>query len=153
MTYIHKNIYCVYIYVCVCVCVCVCILSSFIQFAAIKTWYIGFPCGAVGKNPLAKAGSTKDTGLINGLGISPGAWNGNPLQYSFLKNSMDREAWWAIVFGCKMVDMTEHAHRSMKCIYKHLHLCKYTYKNFYPLFIYPTSTIHIHLSVLNIKFF
>ena len=25
--------------------------------------------------------------------------NGNPLQYSFLKNSMDRGAWWATVYG------------------------------------------------------
>ena len=25
--------------------------------------------------------------------------NGYPLQYSTLKNSMDREAWWAIVHG------------------------------------------------------
>ena len=28
-----------------------------------------------------------------------GEGNGNPLQYSFLKNSMDREAWWGIVHG------------------------------------------------------
>ena len=25
--------------------------------------------------------------------------NGNPLQYSYLENSMDRAAWWAIVQG------------------------------------------------------
>ena len=28
---------------------------------------------------------------------SPGAGNGNLLQYSALENSMDREAWWATV--------------------------------------------------------
>ena len=27
----------------------------------------------------------------------PGERNGNPLQYSFLGNPMDRGAWWAIV--------------------------------------------------------
>ena len=26
---------------------------------------------------------------------SPGEGNGNPLQYSYLENSMDRRAWWA----------------------------------------------------------
>ena len=37
------------------------------------------------------------TGLIPGLGRSPGEGNGNPLQYSFLENPMDRGAWPAIV--------------------------------------------------------
>ena len=39
------------------------------------------------------------TGLIPGLGISPGKGNGNPLQYSCLGNPMDREAWRAIAHG------------------------------------------------------
>ena len=34
-------------------------------------------------------------GLIPGLGRSPAEGNGNPLQYSWMKNTMDREAWWA----------------------------------------------------------
>ena len=38
-----------------------------------------------------------DWGLIPGLGRSPGKGNGNPLQYSWLENSMDRRAWWTIV--------------------------------------------------------
>ena len=33
------------------------------------------------------------------LGISPGAENGTPFQYSCLGNSMDRGAWWATVHG------------------------------------------------------
>jgi len=41
------------------------------------------------KNPPASAG---DSGLIPGLGGSPGERNGNPLQYSCLENPMDREA-------------------------------------------------------------
>ena len=32
-------------------------------------------------------------------GRSPGEGNGNPLQYSYLENSMDRGAWWAAVYG------------------------------------------------------
>ena len=46
------------------------------------------------KNLPANAG---DTGLITGLGRSPGGGNGNPLQYTGLENSMDRGAWWATV--------------------------------------------------------
>ena len=34
---------------------------------------------------------------IPGLGRSPGEGNGNPLQYSYVENSMDRGAWWATV--------------------------------------------------------
>ena len=49
-----------------------------------------FPGGAVVKNPPAKA---RDTGLITGLGRSPGGGNGNPLYYPWLENSMDRGAW------------------------------------------------------------
>ena len=40
-----------------------------------------------------------DLGLIPGSGRSPGEGNGNPLQYSCLKNPMDGEAWWATVHG------------------------------------------------------
>ena len=40
-----------------------------------------------------------DLGLIPGSGISPGEGNSNPLQYSCLENSMDREAWQATVHG------------------------------------------------------
>ena len=34
-------------------------------------------------------------GLIPGLGRSPGVKNDNPLQYSYLENSMDRVTWQA----------------------------------------------------------
>ena len=43
------------------------------------------------------AGETGDVGSIPGLGRCPGEGNGYPLQYSFLANSVDRGAWWAIV--------------------------------------------------------
>ena len=56
----------------------------------------GFPGGSVVKNPPANA---RDAGLIPGSGRSPGEGNGNPLQYSCLKNSMDRGAGWATVHG------------------------------------------------------
>ena len=55
---------------------------------------MGFPGGAVVKNPPASVG---DTGSIPGSERSPGEENGTPLQYSFLEDPMDREASWAIV--------------------------------------------------------
>ena len=52
------------------------------------------------KNPPANAGDIRDTGLIPGLGKSPGGGHGNPFQYSCLENTgMDRGAWWATVRG------------------------------------------------------
>ena len=41
--------------------------------------------------------NTKDVGSIPESGRSPGGENGNPLQYSCLKNPMDKEAWRATV--------------------------------------------------------
>ena len=52
----------------------------------------GFPGGSVVKNLPANSGDARDTGLIPGLGRSPGEGNGKPLQYSCMKNSMDRGA-------------------------------------------------------------
>ena len=58
--------------------------------------YEGFPGGSVVKNLPANTG---DVGLINGSGRSPGEGNGNPLQYSCLKNPRERGAWWATIHG------------------------------------------------------
>ena len=63
----------------------------------------GFPGGSVVKNPPANAG---DVGSIPGSGRSPGEGNGNPLQYSCLGNTMNREAWWARVHGIAKSDLT-----------------------------------------------
>ena len=57
---------------------------------------MGFPGGSVVKNLPTSAG---DTGSIPGLRRSPGGGNGNPLQYSCLRNPMSREAWQATVHG------------------------------------------------------
>ena len=53
-----------------------------------KSW--GFPGGTMVKHPPANAGDAGDAGSISGSGRSPGEGNGNPLQYSCLKNSIDR---------------------------------------------------------------
>ena len=49
-----------------------------------------FPGGAVVKNPPANAGEERDAGLILGLRRSTRVGNGNLLQYSCLKNFVDR---------------------------------------------------------------
>ena len=59
----------------------------------------GFPGGSDGKESACNPG---DSGLIPGLGRSPGEGNGNSVQYSCLENSMDRGAWQAIVRGVAM---------------------------------------------------
>ena len=61
---------------------------------------LDFPGGSAGKESTCNARDTGDVGSTPGLGKrSPGGGNGNPLSYSCLENSMDREAWWAIVHG------------------------------------------------------
>ena len=49
-------------------------------------------------NMPADAEDIRDAGSILGLGKSPREENGNPLQYSCLKNPMDRGTWQAIVY-------------------------------------------------------
>ena len=53
-----------------------------------------------GKESSCQAG---DVSLIPGSGRPPGEGNGNPLQYSYLRNPMDRRAWWAAVHGDRRV--------------------------------------------------
>ena len=59
------------------------------------------------KNLPANGGDSGNVGSVPGSGRSPGEGNSNPLQHSCLENSMDRGAWWAIVWGRKELDMTE----------------------------------------------
>ena len=51
------------------------------------------------QNPPASAGDTRDVGSIPGSVRSSEEENGNTLQYSCLRNSMDRGAWQAIIPG------------------------------------------------------
>ena len=59
----------------------------------------GRPVIQVVKNLPANPRDTRDSGLIPGLGRSPGVGNGKPLQYSPLENPMDRGGWQATVHG------------------------------------------------------
>ena len=60
------------------------------------SWLWGFSRWLSGKESPWNA---EDQSSIPGLGRSPRAGNGNPLQYFYLENSVDRGAWWAIVYG------------------------------------------------------
>ena len=50
------------------------------------------------KNPPVNSGEVRDAGSIPGSGRSPEGGRGNPLQYSYLENPMDRGAWQATVY-------------------------------------------------------
>ena len=58
--------------------------------------FLGFHGGSEGEESACNAG---DPGLIAGSGRSPGEGNGNPLQYSCLRNPMNRGAWQDTVHG------------------------------------------------------
>ena len=60
--------------------------------------------GSDGKESACNVG---DLSLIPGSGRFPEEGKGSPLQYSCLKNSMDRRAWQATVHGAAVSDMTE----------------------------------------------
>ena len=49
------------------------------------------------KCPPANAGDVRDTVSIPASGRSPGGGHGNPLQYSYLENPMDKGDWQATV--------------------------------------------------------
>ena len=87
---------------------------------------MGFPGGAVEKNLPANTGDTRDVGSIPGLERSLGGGHGNPLQYSYLENAMDREAWRAKVHRVtksqtrlKRLNIVEHS-QTILCMIRSL---------------------------------
>ena len=63
------------------------------------------------KHPPADTGAKRDAGSVPESGRYPGLGNDNPLQYSYLENSMDRGAWWATVHGVTKESVaTYHIH-------------------------------------------
>ena len=64
-------------------------------FFLIFIYLLGFPSWLSGKESV----NAEDSGLVLGLGRSPGEGNGNLLQWSCVENAMDRGAWRATVHG------------------------------------------------------
>ena len=80
---------------------------------------MAFPGGKVVKNLTANAGDAGDIGSVPGLERFSGEGNGNPLQYSCLENSVDREA--LLIgynpWGCKESDITEYTYTNCLSIF------------------------------------
>ena len=70
----------------------------FFSFIFLPLFIKAFPGGSVVKTT-CNVGEVGDTGSIAGSGKSPGGGHGDPLQYSCLKNPMDRGVWWTTVHG------------------------------------------------------
>ena len=79
--------------------------------------YPGLPQELRGKGSACKAGGTREAGWISRLGRSPGGGNGKPLQYSCLKNPMDRGTWWAIAQRAtkSWTRLSYHAYKVVPC--------------------------------------
>ena len=69
------------------------------ELNALKRLFKGFPSGSEVKTPSANAG---DSGLVPGSRRFPGEGNGNPLQYSYPENSMDRGLLANSTWGCRV---------------------------------------------------
>ena len=65
-------------------------------------WILIFVGGSDGKASTCDEG---DLGFIPESRRSPGEGNGNPLQYSCLENSVDREVWWTTSMGSQRVGL------------------------------------------------
>ena len=92
--------------------------------------------GSIVKTPPVSA---EDVSLITGTGRSPGEGNGNPLQYSCLRNPMDSRAWWTTVHGVtksqtQLNDLTIELFQVIR--YTVPILVKINYVNFYSHFHY-----------------
>ena len=68
----------------------------FFSICNLSSLYLRFPWWLSGKVSTCNAG---DADLMRDSGRFPGGRNGNPLQYSCLEKSMEREAWWTTVHG------------------------------------------------------
>ena len=72
----------------------------------------GHICWHSSKETSCQCGRHRRCGFDPGLGRTLGVGNDNPLQYSCLENSMDREAWHATVHG--VTQSRSH------CVYTHM---------------------------------
>ena len=81
--------------------------------------YSGVLGCASDKEPIWNAGDTREAGVIPGSEKFPGEGNGNPLQYSYLGNSMEKGSWWAAVHGAAESGTTEQLSASITHTHTH----------------------------------
>ena len=71
---------------------------------------MGFPGGAVGKEPACQCRRHKRCGFNPRVRKIPWGRNSNPLPYPCLGNPMDRGTWWAIVHGVSKSQTQRNTH-------------------------------------------
>ena len=76
------------------------------------------------KNLPANAGYASS---IPGLGRSPGGGHANPLQYSYLKNPMDKGACWATYSLGSREELTQLSMSTHACMHTHTHTHTHTH--------------------------
>ena len=73
-----------------------------------SVWYTrGFPGGISGKEPACQSRRCKRHGFDPWVSKIPQGGHGNPLQYSWLENPMDRAAWQPTAHRIAEANMTE----------------------------------------------
>ena len=85
----------------------------------INTHIGGLPLWLSNKESTCKAENAGDAGAIPVSGRSLGWGHGNPFQYSFLENPMNRGAWWAMVHGItksrtQLEQLSMHRHKHIE---------------------------------------
>ena len=108
-----------YISFCYCCLINFCWYNKYFSNVSLEVTFLvetsgGFPGGSDDKASVCNAG---DPGSIPGLGRSPGEGNGSPLQYSCLKNPMDRGVWLAIGsqrVGHNLATEQQHIQKKLK---------------------------------------
>ena len=113
---------CAHTHTCAHICACTHLQGAWVPDKYIQTK----PGGSVVKNLLANAGGTRDArnkDWIPGLERYPQVGNDNPLQYSCLKNSMDRGAWWITIHRGTTEQLSTHTHTHT---HTHIHTCTHT---------------------------
>ena len=105
----------------------------------------GFPAGgSAGKESTCNAEDTGDRGLIPKSGRSPGGRHGNSLQYSCLKNSVDRGAgdYSPVQCSCSVVSYSLQSHGLQHARLLCLSLTPSVYSNSCPLhwWCHPTAS-------------
>ena len=123
--------------------------------------YMWLPRWRSAKESACQCRRCKRRGLDPGTGSSPGEGNGNPLQYSCLKNLMDRGAWQATVQGVVRIRHnweTEHAsththtHTHTHTTHTHIYI-KFGIQTRFINSKYNTWVIHSHSCYKKINYF